>query len=51
MAAAAGAGGEREENEELYLAVMITNTEIVHLFHIISLFNLAFLYIFFISFH
>jgi hypothetical protein len=40
MAASAGVGGGREEEKELSLAVMITNTEIFHLFHIISLFNL-----------
>jgi hypothetical protein len=33
-------GGGRIEEEEVSLAVIMTTTEIFHIFHIISLFNL-----------
>jgi hypothetical protein len=48
VAVAAGGGGGREE--EVSLGVIMTNTEIFHIFHIISLFNFPFS-IFSISFH
>ena len=35
-----------EEEEKVSLGVIMTNTEIFHIFHIISLFNLHFFYIF-----
>jgi hypothetical protein len=39
-------GGGGEEEEEVSLGVIMTNTEIFHIFHIISLFNLPFFHIF-----
>jgi hypothetical protein len=41
---------EEEQEEEVYLGVIMTNTEIFHIFHIISPFNLPFSK-FSISFH
>jgi hypothetical protein len=41
-----GVGGAEEEEEEVSLGVIMTNTEIFHIFHIISLFNLLFFRIF-----
>ena len=35
-----------EEEEEVSLGVIMTNTEILHIFHVISLFNLPFFHIF-----
>ena len=40
-----GGGGGREE-EEVCFGVTMTNTEIFHIFHINSLFNLPFFHIF-----
>jgi hypothetical protein len=37
---------EVEEEEEFSLGAFMTNTEIFQIFHIISLFNLPFFYIF-----
>ena len=39
----AGGGGAAEKEEEVYLDVIMTNTDIFHIFHITSLFNLRFL--------
>jgi len=44
-AVTAGGVGGREE-EEVSLGVIMTNTEIIHIFYIISLFNLPFFHIF-----
>ena len=41
-----GSEEEEEEGEEVPLGVIMTNTEIFHIFHIISLFNLLFFHIF-----
>ena len=39
---------EEEEEEDISLGVIMTNTVIFHIFHIISLFNLSFFHIFLI---
>ena len=43
---AAGGGGGRDEEEKVSLGLIMTNTEIFHIFHINSLFNLPFFHIF-----
>jgi hypothetical protein len=41
-----GDGGGGRKEEEISLVVIMTNTEIFYIFHIISLFNLPFFHIF-----